>query len=205
MKNLFVVICRLLPVALLLCTFNGIVSAQVPTKFLRSASELDQHLPWLFSEAPTARMAQVPQKTDAHFAAYVEEAPALGTPQPLMLKKEDGTFYDFDTYTVWKLPVVALGAESINLILADVDLPERSQLVVYSRESAMYHGPVTAKDLVAGNYFCDMIIGDNATIEVVMPITAKAEFQITLPGYLFGTTDKAGLLRNGEVVAGNKK
>lgn len=198
MKNLFYLFRRLAPVAvfLLYCTIT--VNAQVPTKFLTSDAELQQQLPWIFPDAPSARMAQVPASSAARFASYDNEAaPALGLPQPLVLTEADGDFYDFDTYTVWKLPIVATGAESISVILSDVTLPARSQLVVYSRESAMYHGPVTAKDLVSDSYFCDLIVGDNAVIEVVMPLAAKADFKLSIPGYLYGTEDKSHLLLNG--------
>lgn len=203
MKNILSLRHRLLPLVILLLGGTTLVSAQVPTKFLRSAAELEQHMPWLFVEEPSEYLAEVPEQSDALFTvASTENAPSLGTPQPLSLTQEDGTFYDFDTYTVWKLPVYAPGAKSLTLIMAGVNLPERSQLVVYSRETAMYHGPVTARELVADSYFCDLIVGERATIEVVMPLSAKEEFTIVLPGYLFGTEDKTSLLRNGkEVVA----
>ena len=195
MKALLSCFHRALPVIALIVYSSLSLSAQVSTRYLSEEAHLHNFLPWLFKEAPETILLKIPD-VDAELAkdAEADAAKRYGVNVSTSLTREDGKLFDFGSYAIWKLPIKAEGAESISLFLTGLRLPAGSQLVVYSRETAMLHGPIQGHDLSAGTYFTDLIVGETAIIEVVLPADAVDDFEISLSSIVYGIVSQLHLL-----------
>lgn len=188
---------RLAPVVLAIVFSSQSLIAQVNTRFLSSEEELTEYLPWIFEEGPAPISCDAPALESAVFAANdaIAQQRRIGVPQPMDLTHADGEFYDRGSYIVWKLELSADRAKSLHVVFTDVNLPARTQMVVYSRENSMFHGAISSKDLVDGNYFADLMVGGQAIVEVVMPADAKEDFALSIPAVVYGVADQSHLLQ----------
>jgi hypothetical protein len=171
MKALLSCFHRALPVMAIIVYSSLSLSAQVSTRYLSEEAHLNNFLPWLFKEAPETVLLRIPD-VGAVLAkdAKADAAKRYGVNVSTSLIREDGKLFDFGSYAVWKLPIKAEGAESISLFLTGLRLPAGSQLVVYSRETAMF--------------------------EVVLPADAVDDFEISLSSIVYGIVSQRHLLRS---------
>jgi lysyl endopeptidase len=105
------------------------------------------------------------------------------------LTQEDGVFYTFGNYTVWKLKIRSENAKSLNFEFSNLTLPAGSRMFIYGMEGRMLHGPVEADKVHDGIYASDIVLGDYAVIDVYLPEGTSELFSINIENAIHGIND----------------
>ncbi len=117
------------------------------------------------------------------------QAPRFGVKVPMDATKTDGVVEEKGAYLVWRIAFKSIGAVSLNFQFADLFLPTGSLLYVYNKQGSMCIGPVENENVIEGEYSTDVLKGNEAIIEVIMPKETLKAFAITVAGVVHGFQD----------------
>lgn len=179
---------RLLPVIALLFNFSFNVNGQVYTKIFSGEQDMRGHIPWYFEEKPTENVLPTPNVSAALDldALSVKLIDRIAVEVNAQLSKKNGLLYEFGNYSVWKLPIKIVGAKSLSFVFEDLVLPLNASMVIYNSEKTVLHGPVRGENLRNGEYISEIIYGESATIEILLPEESVKEFEVSIKSVAFG-------------------
>lgn len=101
---------------------------------------------------------------------------AVGT--DINMNASDGTWDEPEAGVArWRLRINSDGAHALNFRFQDLRLPEHAQLYVYTNHGADVQGPYTSSR--NGRFVTPVVRGEEAVIEVSMPIADRAQFSFT--------------------------
>jgi hypothetical protein len=103
---------------------------------------------------------------------------------------EQGTYYQFGNYSVWKIKIGSLNASSLNFVFSNLLLPQGAAMFIHSQGGRMIHGPVTLNNIKTDRYSTDVLLGDEAIIEVFLPENREEEFQIRIEHSIHGIKEE---------------
>jgi hypothetical protein len=90
-------------------------------------------------------------------------------------------------YQVYEYSIVSIGAFSINLIFDQFRLKKGSKLFLYNSDRTMIIGPVTdAQNISTGEYWTDLVQGENLIIELQEPIAGSGTSTVHLRSVIHG-------------------
>ncbi|MFT4762710.1 MAG: lysyl endopeptidase [Saprospiraceae bacterium] len=112
--------------------------------------------------------------------------PRFGIKKPMNLDTQDGTFYEFGNYSIWKLKIHSDGAQSLNFEFINLNLPVGSKMYIYGEDGKMIHGSITSDCVHEGIFSSDIVSGESAIIEVFLPQNAVRKFSIFLENAIHG-------------------
>ena len=190
-----------LALLLVICLFGTFLgnslSAQVFTRILNENEQISEFIPWHFDTSPHS--IALP-KLDIEAVLEEDErqhvrTPRFGVKAPMNLDKNDGEFFTFGNYTVWKLKISSAEAQSLNFEFSNLNLPEGSEMFIHGMDGKMIHGPVDAAKVFDGIYASDIVLGSYAVIEVFLPEQTEKQFSIQLDNAVHGI-DKSKIGRD---------
>ena len=181
---------KILAVIVLLC-LQYVAHSQVFTRILDEGEKIYDYVPWYFLQTPEAESlppidVQAVLEQDALDSTVTAR---FGIKEPMGLTKEDGTFYTFGNYAVWKLKIRSENAKSLNFEFSDLNLPDGSRMFIYGMGERMLHGPIEAGKVHDGIYASDIVLGDYAVIDVYLPEGAPELFSINIDSAVHGIDD----------------
>lgn len=108
------------------------------------------------------------------------EAPRFAVKIPTFFAKSDGDVEIRGSKAIWKATFRSTGAVSLNFQFKDLKLPESAQLFIYNRSNTMVIGPINQAVVFDGKFNSDLVSGDEATVEVIMPKANLEGFDINI-------------------------
>jgi len=185
---------RIFTFFVLLFLTKNLLQAQVFTRILGEKEKIETYLPWYFSEKPDSIIAPPVdvQATLAQDEIDSLDLPRFGIKESIGLNEQDGTFFEFGNYFVWKLRIHSDGAKSLNFEFTNLHLPEGSEMFIYGMNNRMIHGPILAKNVTNGVYSSDIVNGETANIEVFLPDKSNEKFSINIDNLIHGIKKPGG-------------
>lgn len=110
----------------------------------------------------------VPRPTEQKLKATLKNQ--FGLPIPINISIEDGSWEKVSNGRVWRIVIQAEGASTVNLLIKGLHLPKGSYFVVINKEADLVIGPLYNDDVVDGNFFTDIIKGDQLSVELFEPL-----------------------------------
>lgn len=155
--------------------------AQIQVRVLGSGESLEDFIPHYTGEMPQAY--QLPDVDVEKAKQEDERAPKgifrFGISSEVQVPASAGEFVEIDRQTVqWQMVFQSPGALSLNFNMSEVNLPEGSEMYVYSPLSKMVQGPITMQEIPNRMLATDLVPGEAAVLLVNMPAKAKKEFSL---------------------------
>jgi len=108
------------------------------------------------------------------------------------ITKKNGVFFETNSTINWKLAVLSEGATSLNFHFRDIHFPDGTVMYIYSKNRRMIIGPITEKNVHDGVFASDIVYGEHAIIEVIMPKGSIVEyFDLKLNSVSYGISPNA--------------
>lgn len=99
----------------------------------------------------------------------------------------DGKFFSTTESTSWKVSFDAERATSLSFKFENLNLPKGSEMYIYSDNKRMIIGPITNINVRNSKYMTDMIYGEKATIEIILPKKSNtSDFSVNIRKVSFG-------------------
>lgn len=114
----------------------------------------------------------------------------FGIKTAVSLTKSNGTLYDFGNFDVWKLVIRSDGAKSLNFEFEELMLPVGSAMYVYSPDRKRIFGSVEAHHVQNGKFATDIVVGEEAVIDVFLPEGSRDAFSIKVSSIVHGITEQ---------------
>lgn len=183
----------------LLC-LQHVGHSQVFTRILAEGEKIYDYIPWYFLEEPLGESLppidiNTVLEQDALDSTITSR---FGIKAPMGLTKENGAFYPFGNYSVWKLKIYSKGAKSLNFEFSELNLPPGSQMFIHGMEGRMLHGPIEADKVHEGIYASDIVLGDYTVIDVYLPEGTEEFFSITVTSAIHGIDESLNEILNPE-------
>lgn len=180
-------------IVLILILFTTSLQAQVYTRILGPGEQIADYIPWHINEKPAANPLSVPDVAAVlALDAATNPINRVAVKKKAWLTPEDGTFYTFGNYSIWKLTVKSPGATYLNFDFSYLNLPEGCQMIAYSDELNMIHGPITSTQFRDQSYVTDVVAGDEVTIEVFLPENTIEDFDFSINNFYYGIVRTMG-------------
>ncbi|WP_236977912.1 trypsin-like peptidase domain-containing protein [Membranihabitans maritimus] len=165
-----------------------LLHAQVRTTILGTEKNISEMIPGYTAEQPEA--ITLPRVDVAKVLEEDREQgrrlPRFGIKIPAGLTEKDGQWYEQGRTAVWKMRFYSRRAAALNFQFTDVNMPEGSEMWLYSEARNMVMGPILPKHVHDGILPTDQIFGEEATVAVYMPTALKEEFTITVDNVIHG-------------------
>ena len=169
----------------------NLIQGQVFTRILGPEENIYDYLPWYFSEKPGQKIVPYIDVQSVLSQDSIEgrQFQRLGIRRSLDWDKNQGTFYQFGNYHIWKLAARSQGAKTLGFKFTNLVLPQGSEMFVYNLDTRFLEGPIRSKDIHAGVFNSDYLNGDSLVIEVFLPTGTKDSFSIMVKDVIHGIVD----------------
>jgi len=159
------------------------IKAQIQVRVLGSEELMEDFIPHYTGEFPQAY--QLPEVDVEKAKEEDERAPKgyfrFGVSSDVAISWSSGEFKEIDRQTTqWQMTLQSPGALSLNFWMSEVNLPEGSEMYVYSPLSRMVQGPILMSEIPNRKLSTDLVPGEIAVLLVNMPTKAKDEFQLQI-------------------------
>jgi hypothetical protein len=174
------------------------LSAQVRTTILKPQDNILELIPHHITAEPSAVILPKPD-IEAALDQDRREGRIIhrfGVELGTSFSMDDGVFYEIEALSqvIWKASFSAKDARSLNFHFSNLHLPKGAQMFIYGMDKRMVIGPITDELVQNGIFVSDMIYGDKATIEVIIPNHVIEKFNLAIEDIIFGF--KGGIERN---------
>lgn len=145
----------------IMITYNSLsfVNGQVTTRFLKERSKIEDIIDNHYSDNQVSKKLVTP-----NIQATLHEDERLGKTIPRFaieiatsFTKDDGVFYDNGNTINWKIAIYSQGATSLSIRFSNLNLPQYSQMFLYSKNQKMIMGPIVEKNIHDGIFSSDVI------------------------------------------------
>jgi hypothetical protein len=119
------------------------LQGQVFTRILGPGENIYDYLPWYFNEKPGQKIVpyidvQAVLTQDSIEGSQLQR---LGIRQSLDWDINQGTFYQFGNYHIWKLAARSQGAKTLGFKFTNLVLPQGSEMFIYNLDTRFSEGP----------------------------------------------------------------
>jgi len=122
---------------------------------------------------PTIKQSVIDSLTDENFSNKGNlKSLRFAVPFSVQLNPDNsGTWYTTSAgFNVWKLTIKSQGAQSLNLIFNDFQLPKGARLYLYNEQEEHYLGAYTSvNNKASGKFAVSPVIGDEITVQYEVP------------------------------------
>jgi len=100
----------------------------------------------------------------------------------------DGLWTKNENGSVWLMKVTSSGAFSLNFIFNELNLPEGSELFIFSYDGSMVYGPVTSKQNLIDNqlFLTDVIKGESVILYLYVPLNKEGATKLSISKIVHG-------------------
>lgn len=153
------------------------IFGQITTEIFSSKGDVFKRYP----ELTIGNRHRIPQIENPYVDNYelIRQSKSItGKDQPFRFGKsneaslsiKDGIWIKTDSKSVWSLIIHSKDAFSLNIILSELYLTEKSNLYLYDEEGTMIFGPVTsAYNFDKGNFLSEIIKGEYLVLRIISP------------------------------------
>lgn len=105
----------------------------------------------------------------------------------VILSIKDGIWVKNDSKSIWSLVIHSKNAFSLNIILSELYLTEKSNLFLYNEEGTMIFGPVTSVyNLDKGNFLSEIIKGESLVLRIISPNEDVPKIKLSIKNVVHG-------------------
>jgi len=102
------------------------------------------------------------------------------------ITEKDGEFIEQNDYMTWKISVFSEGATSLNFKFKNLILPDGAKMFLFSSDERMVIGPIISQNLRNGKIMTNMLYGNEAIIEVLLPKKDTNSFKLEIEFISYG-------------------
>lgn len=144
----------------------------------------------LFTKGKITKM--VPEIDNAKEIAYYDSInPArFGVGIDVKYTLDDGEWLETDSGKVWSMTFVSQNAKSLNFVIENLKLSEKSELYITNDNNTIVYGPINCNNAPEnGTLYSDVIPGNTARIALYEPIEENDSSSLTIAKVVRGFRD----------------